>query len=162
MANLGRRVVFVRHGQKLRPGDDQTPITDLGRETATKAAQWLSERVERPVFYFHTKYYRTLETAEVMARTLPGEGLSNEKNIPANPKNWDERLDGIFAKLPPDATPILVGHHGTQDLIFREMGGAAFGEARDFRERQLATFILERTADGWRCQDVFPGVLKTL
>ncbi len=82
-------LTFIRHGQYLSVGDDP-PLSDLGqRQAAATAAYFL----EQPITTIHhSTMQRAVETAHIIAQTLPGIPLvahdTLRECVPTIPPAW--------------------------------------------------------------------------
>jgi broad specificity phosphatase PhoE len=99
---------------------------------------------------------RTRRAQQTAALLLEGAQLQmpvgRVTGLPSQLDRLGPRLDGFVSGAA--GAVLLVGHHPTQALIERALGGAAWAVPDHHRG---AIFRLERSARGWSCVDVFPG-----
>ena len=112
-----KRLYLLRHGQtefnvkKLVQGRCDSPLTDLGRQQAAKAAAWLKARDVTPDKVVSSPLGRAMATARLVAGELLG---PNAKVEPC--EGIIERCYGTFEEGPHDALPTDVWDPG-EDLV---------------------------------------------
>lgn len=129
-----KRLYLLRHGQtefnvkKLVQGRCDSPLTDLGRQQAAKAAAWLKARDVTPDKVVSSPLSRAMATARLVAGELPGPDAAVEPC-----EGIIERCYGSFEEGPHDALPTDVWDPG-EDLV--PFGGEG---SRALQERMVDT-----------------------
>ena len=142
-------VVFVRHGERINAGTGDA-LTEAGMQAAFEAGEWLAKRGVRTAVYIHTRSVRTRQTAEQLARSVPG---SLHKRA-GTPQKHDPLISFCRSCETDGATLVLVGHHPTQRLVERELGGAAFEVPATNR---AAAFAMRWVNGSLTCTAAFAG-----
>ena len=137
-----KRLYLLRHGQtefnvkKLVQGRCDSPLTDLGRQQAAKAAAWLKARDVTPDKVVSSPLSRAMATARLVAGELLGPDAAVEPC-----EGIIERCYGSFEGGPHDALPTDVWDPG-EDLI--PFGGEG---SQALQERMVSTLANLMSAD---------------
>ncbi len=129
-----RRLYLLRHGQtefnvkKLVQGRCDSPLTDLGRKQAGRAAAWLKAHDVVPDKVVSSPLGRAMDTAQLVACELLGPDAAVESC-----EGIIERCYGSFEEGPHDALPTDVWDPG-EDLV--PFGGEG---SKALQERMVAT-----------------------
>lgn len=129
-----KRLYLLRHGQtefnvkKVVQGRCDSPLTDLGRQQAAKAAAWLKAHDVVPEKVVSSPLGRAMDTAGLVAAELLGPDAAVEPC-----EGIIERCYGTFEEGPHDALPTDVWDPG-EDLI--PFGGEG---SHALQERMVAT-----------------------
>lgn len=129
-----KRLYLLRHGQtefnvkKLVQGRCDSPLTNLGRQQAQRAAAWLKAHDVVPDKVVSSPLGRAMDTASLVACELIGPDAAVEPC-----KGIIERCYGTFEGGPHDALPTDVWNPG-EDLV--PFGGEG---SRALQERMVAT-----------------------
>lgn len=105
------KVFFVRHGQTLAninpreyPWDNNCPLTELGEQQATRAAQWLRDQQIKPQHLLVSPKLRTQQTAEKIVAELGTPIETAQALTEMNAGDWnawtDEKVYGYLQALP--------------------------------------------------------------
>ena len=138
-----KRLYLLRHGQtefnvkKLVQGRCDSPLTDLGRKQAGKAAAWLKDHDVVPDKVVSSPLGRAMDTASLVATELLGLDAEVEPC-----EGIIERSYGTFEEGPHDALPTDVWDPG-EDLV--PFGGEG---SRALQERMVGTLTNLMGADG--------------
>ena len=139
-----KKLYLLRHGQtefnvkKLVQGRCDSPLTDLGRQQAAKAAAWLKARDVTPDKVVSSPLSRAMATAPLPAGRLPRPGA----DAAVEPcEGIIERCYGSFEGGPHDALPTDVWDPG-EDLI--PFGGEG---SQALQERMVSTLANLMSAD---------------
>lgn len=112
-----KKLYLLRHGQtefnvkKLVQGRCDSPLTDLGRQQAVKAAAWLKAHDVVPEKVVSSPLGRAMDTASLVAAELLGPDAAVEPC-----EGIIERCYGTFEEGPHDALPTDVWDPG-EDLV---------------------------------------------
>lgn len=112
-----KKLYLLRHGQtefnvkKLVQGRCDSPLTDLGRQQAAKAAAWLKAHDVVPEKVVSSPLGRAMDTASLVAAELLGPDAAVEPC-----EGIIERCYGTFEEGPHDALPTDVWDPG-EDLV---------------------------------------------
>lgn len=137
-----KKLYLLRHGQtefnvkKLVQGRCDSPLTDLGRQQAAKAAAWLKARDVTPDKVVSSPLSRAMATARLVAGELLGPDAAVEPC-----EGIIERCYGSFEGGPHDALPTDVWDPG-EDLI--PFGGEG---SQALQERMVSTLANLMSAD---------------
>lgn len=137
-----KRLYLLRHGQtefnvkKFVQGRCDSPLTDLGRQQAAKAAAWLKARDVTPDKVVSSPLSRAMATARLVAGELLGPDAAVEPC-----EGIIERCYGPFEGGPHDALPTNVWDPG-EDLI--PFGGEG---SQALQERMVSTLANLMSAD---------------
>ena len=137
-----KKLYLLRHGQtefnvkKLVQGRCDSPLTDLGRQQAAKAAAWLKARDVTPDKVVSSPLSRAMATARLVAGELLGPAAAV-----APCEGIIERCYGSFEGGPHDALPTDVWDPG-EDLI--PFGGEG---SQALQERMVSTLANLMSAD---------------
>ncbi|MEI3351536.1 MAG: histidine phosphatase family protein [Collinsella sp.] len=137
-----KRLYLLRHGQtefnvkKLVQGRCDSPLTDLGRKQAGKAAAWLKDHGVVPDKIVSSPLGRAMDTASLVATELLGLDAEVEPC-----EGIIERCYGSFEGGPHDALPTDVWDPG-EDLI--PFGGEG---SQALQERMVSTLANLMSAD---------------
>ena len=137
-----KKLYLLRHGQtefnvkKLVQGRCDSPLTDLGRQQAAKAAAWLKARDVTPDKVVSSPLSRAMATARLVAGELLGPDAAVEPC-----EGIIERCYGSFEGGPHDALPTDVWDPG-EDLI--PFGGEG---SQALQERMASTLANLMSAD---------------
>ncbi len=137
-----KRLYLVRHGQtefnvaKLVQGRCDSPLTDLGRKQAERAATWLAAHGVRPDAVVSSPLKRAMDTARILA-----DGVGYAPDV-APCEGIIERSYGSFEEGPHDALPTDVWDPG-EDLV--PFGGEG---SRALAERMVSALTAEIEAPG--------------
>lgn len=137
-----KRLYLLRHGQTefnvkmLVQGRCDSPLTDLGRQQAAKAAAWLKARDVTPDKVVSSPLSRAMATARLVAGELLGPDAAVEPC-----EGIIERCYGSFEGGPHDALPTDVWDPG-EDLI--PFGGEG---SQALQERMVSTLANLMSAD---------------
>lgn len=129
-----KRLYLLRHGQtefnvkKLVQGRCDSPLTDLGRKQAGRAAAWLKAHDVVPDKVVSSPLGRAMDTAQLVACELLGPDAAVESC-----EGIIERCYGSFEEGPHDALPTDVWDPG-EDLV--PFGGEG---SKALQERMVAT-----------------------
>ena len=129
-----KRLYLLRHGQtefnvkKLVQGRCDSPLTDLGRKQAGRAAAWLKGHDVVPDKVVSSPLGRAMDTAQLVACELLGPDAAVESC-----EGIIERCYGSFEEGPHDALPTDVWDPG-EDLV--PFGGEG---SKALQERMVAT-----------------------
>lgn len=138
-----KRLYLLRHGQtefnvkKLVQGRCDSPLTNLGRQQAQRAAAWLKAHDVVPDKVVSSPLGRAMDTAQLVACELLGPDASVEPC-----EGIIERCYGSFEEGPHDALPTDVWDPG-EDLV--PFGGEG---SRALQERMVDTLTNIMGADG--------------
>lgn len=138
-----KKLYLLRHGQtefnvkKLVQGRCDSPLTDLGRQQAAKAAAWLKAHDVVPEKVVSSPLGRAMDTASLVAAELLGPDAAVEPC-----EGIIERSYGTFEEGPHDALPTDVWDPG-EDLI--PFGGEG---SRALQERMVGTLTNLIGAEG--------------
>lgn len=138
-----KKLYLLRHGQtefnvkKLVQGRCDSPLTDLGRQQAAKAAAWLKARDVTPDKVVSSPLSRAMATARLVAGELLGPDTAVEPC-----EGIIERSYGTFEEGPHDALPTDVWDPG-EDLV--PFGGEG---SHALQERMVATLTNLMGAEG--------------
>lgn len=138
-----KKLYLLRHGQtefnvkKLVQGRCDSPLTDLGRQQAAKAAAWLKARDVTPDKVVSSPLSRAMDTAQLVACELLGPDTAVEPC-----EGIIERSYGTFEEGPHDALPTDVWDPG-EDLI--PFGGEG---SHALQERMVGTLTNLMGAEG--------------
>ncbi len=106
-------LIIVRHGQSVADierryeGRADFPLTDLGREQATKLASWLNQKYP-PNFILSSPLKRTSETAEIISSEVNIEvkyGVIHHSCLQRSERNgyqYEKTIVFIFGNLNSD------------------------------------------------------------
>ncbi|MDY3754260.1 MAG: histidine phosphatase family protein, partial [Collinsella sp.] len=137
-----KRLYLLRHGQtelnvkKLVQGRCDSPLTDLGRQQAQAAAEWLKAHGVVPGKVVSSPLGRAMDTASLVACELLGPDAAVEPC-----EGIIERSYGTFEGGPHDALPTDVWDPG-EDLI--PFGGEG---SQALQERMVSTLANLMSAD---------------
>lgn len=137
-----KKLYLLRHGQtefnvkKLVQGRCDSPLTDLGRQQAAKAAAWLNARDVTPDKVVSSPLSRAMATARLVAGELLGPDAAVEPC-----EGIIERCYGSFEGGPHDALPTDVWDPGEDLIPFGGEGGQAL------QERMVSTLANLMSAD---------------
>jgi len=153
-SRLPRPVVFfARHAEKSHDGDRDPSLTHAGILVSVAGGGWLRAQGAPIAGAWATRTRRAQQTAALL---LQGARLQlavrRVTGLPSQLDRLGPRLDGFVSGAA--GAVLFVGHHPTQALIERALGGGAWAVPDRHRG---AIFRLERSAAGWSCVDVFPG-----
>lgn len=129
-----KRLYLLRHGQtefnvkRLVQGRCDSPLTDLGRKQAGRAAAWLKAHDVVPDKVVSSPLGRAMDTAQLVACELLGPDAAVESC-----EGIIERCYGSFEEGPHDALPTDVWDPG-EDLV--PFGGEG---SKALQERMVAT-----------------------
>lgn len=138
-----KRLYLLRHGQtefnvkKLVQGRCDSPLTDLGRQQAQAAAEWLKARGVVPGKVVSSPLGRAMDTASLVACEILGPDATVEPC-----EGIIERGYGTFEEGPHDALPTDVWDPG-EDLV--PFGGEG---SRALQERMVDTLTNLMGAEG--------------
>ena len=138
-----KRLYLLRHGQtefnvkKLVQGRCDSPLTDLGRKQAGKAAAWLKDHGVVPDKVVSSPLGRAMDTASLVATELLGPDAAVEPC-----EGIIERSYGTFEEGPHDALPTDVWDPGEELVPFGGEGSHAL------QERMVGTLTNLMGADG--------------
>ena len=124
-----KKLYLLRHGQtefnvkKLVQGRCDSPLTDLGRQQAAKAAAWLKARDVTPDKVVSSPLSRAMATARLVAGELLGPDAAVEPC-----EGIIERSYGTFEEGPHDALPTDVWDPGEDLIPFGGEGSQALQE----------------------------------
>src|SRR5215211_1362695 len=62
------QVIFIRHGERSRQGDQDAPLTELGAQQVRDLATRFNELGVAPDLYLTSSYEHAKRTAEIMSR----------------------------------------------------------------------------------------------
>ena len=152
---MAMRLVFMRHGHK----DPSTQrLTEEGRVASRRAGDWLCDQGLVPAVVVVTMTERTLETAHEVLGRFGGAAVpepQRRKGIPADVVGFATFADGLVAEAGSAGVALVVGHHPTQNLVERSLGGARLGVPKSAR---ASVFVLERRGDAWSCVGGLAGL----
>ena len=138
-----KRLYLLRHGQtefnvkKLVQGRCDSPLTDLGRKQAGKAAAWLKDHGVVLDKVVSSPLGRAMDTAQLVATELLGPDAAVDPC-----EGIIERCYGAFEEGPHDALPTDVWDPG-EDLV--PFGGEG---SRALQERMVGTLTNLMGAEG--------------
>lgn len=121
-----KKLYLLRHGQtefnvkKLVQGRCDSPLTDLGRQQAAKAAAWLKVHDVAPEKAVSSPLGRAMDTANLVAAELLGPDAAVEPC-----EGIIERCYGTFEEGPHDALPTDVWDPGEELVPFGGEGSQA-------------------------------------
>jgi phosphohistidine phosphatase SixA len=146
-------VYFARHAEKASDVGHDPPLTTTGILVSVAGGGWLRAQGTPIAGAWTTRTRRAQQTAALLLQgarlQLP---VGRVSGLPSQLDRLGPRLDGFVGSVA--GAVLLVGHHPTQALIERALGGGAWAVPDRHRG---AIFRLERSAAGWSCVDVFPG-----
>ena len=148
------KIILMRHGNAVSGGSDGTrPLSEKGRYEAEAAGNFLLAIREIPDVIFHSKLFRSMETAQLVEDAIGKTGLlSLHHGIkPEDSALYfrSELLTEIFDKKDPNYSVMVVGHEPFMStlaslLVLRSPVGLTFSTGTML---QAKCFNIERDWD---------------
>jgi len=151
----GRLLVVVRHGDaKAETDDSARPLSDAGRESVRRMAQWAARVGMRVEAIEHSGKLRAAQTAEIFAEHLqPGRGCRAVEGL----RPHDSAVDTAWRleQEQPPGTRMLVGHLPHLERLIAALT-VNHADAALVRLDPAAIAILASVEGGW----VLLGVIQ--